>query len=248
MELEEEVPADRESESVWQTVRNDFADASGLRLLGVAGMLLWMAFQWGWGNDILLPPIVARTFEALDDGITWTSAIGSTAGATAVGSLFWGVTQTLDGVIVLSGLRLVPGVTARISRLLARQGLIKPFTELSFGTKFLVAYASGASLLCLIDVFATGRPGLEARRRMLGQAVALAVAGVAVAVVVVTGAAAVGRRVPATKGAADVVVRYASNPVTWLVIYGSLVGLSALGSRLMVRFGKPPPAAVDTSD
>lgn len=230
-----QIESEAETESLWQTVKGDFRDVRGVRLLGVFGLLAWMAFQWGWGNDILLPPIVARTFDAIDDGSTWPSAVASTSAGIAAGAAFWGLTQALDGVIVLSGLRLVPGITARISRFLRRQGWVKPFDELSVGTKFLIAYASGASLLCLVDVFATGRAGLLGRGRMLMQAVALAVAGVAIAIAVVLGVTVVGLRVPVTTAAAETIVRYASNPLTWLVIYGSLVGLSLVVSRFNGR-------------
>lgn len=219
-------------ESLWQTVRGDFSQAAGFKVLGVIGVLGWMAFQWGWGNDVLLPPIIARAFEGVDDGETWPSAIGAVLAGTGAGSLFWAITQTLDGVIVLSGLRLVPGITDRVSRFLRRSGWVKPFSELSFGTRFLIAYASGASILCLVDVFATGRQGLRTRGRMLFEAVALAVAGVALIVAVITIAVAVGARVPATEAAAEVVVRYARNPLTWLVIYGSVVFVSAITGRL----------------
>lgn len=220
------------SESLWQTVRNDFSQATGFRLLAVVCVVAWMAFQWGWGNDILLPPIVARCFEAVDDGKTWGSAIASVAAGTGAGSLFWGLTQTVDGLVVLTGMRLVPGITARISKFLTARGWVKPFGELSLGTRFLIAYASGASLLCLIDVFATGRQGLRSRLGMLAQAVGLSVAGVALAVFVVVTVTAVGARVPTTEAAAEVLVRYARNPLTWLVIYGAIVGISAVGSKL----------------
>lgn len=221
-----------EEESVWQTARSDFTQAAGIRLLGVAALFAWMAFQWGWGNDILLPPIVARAFEAVDDGDTWASAIGSVLAGTGAGSLFWGLTQTLDGVIVLSGLRLVPATTARLSRFLKRQGWVKPYSELSLGARYLIAYVSGASVLCLVDVFATGKLGVTTRWKILAGAVALSVAGVAVTVAVVTTVTAVGRRVPATADAAEVILRYARNPLTWLVIYGTIVGGPALFRRL----------------
>lgn len=220
------------AESVWQTAKADFAHATGFRLLGVVALLSWLAFQWGWGNDILLPPIVARTFEAVDDGSTWPSALISTTVGTAAGSLFWGLTQTLDGIIVLAGLRLVPGISERIARSVKRQGWVKPFADLSLGAKFLIAYASGASMLCLVDVFATGQPGLAGRRWVLAQSVALSVAGVAVSVAAVLSATAVGLRIPATTAAADTIVHYGANPVTWLVIYSSLFGLSLTGSKV----------------
>lgn len=225
------VPA--ETESLWETVKGDFAQTRGLRILAVIGLLGWMAFQWGWGNDILLPPIVASAFDAVDDGSTWPSALGAVAAGTGAGAAFWGVTQTIDGVIVLSGLSLLPGITARISRFLQRSGWIKPFNELSLGTKFLIAYLSGASVLCLVDVFATGEPGLASRRRMLAQAIGLAMAGVGLVVLIVTTATVIGTRIPATSDAADVVIRYAKNPVTWLVIYGTIIGLSALKNRFI---------------
>ena len=228
--------------TLWQTVKSDFADSTGLRVLAVGGIFLWMAFQWGWGNDILLPPIVASAFEAVDDGETWLSALGACLAGVGAGSAFWGATQALDGVILLLGLGLIPGVTARIGTFLQRKGWVKPVSELSLGTRFLIAYATGASVLCLVDVFATGRPGLRGRGRMLVEAVALAVAGVGAAIAVVTIVTSIGTRIEATEAAAEVVVRYAKNPLTWLAIYASVVGVSALRSRLRPAELKHQPA------
>ncbi len=228
--------------SLWSTIKGDFANATGARVLGVLGMMIWMAFQWGWGNDVLLPPIVARAFDAIDDSSTWPSAIGAIGAGTVAGSGFWGITQAFDGVVVLAGFGLIPATTARISRTLRRHGLVKPYHELSFGTRFFVAYLSGASVLCLIDVMATGRPGLQPRRRILAEAVAMAVAGVAIVIVVITSAIAIGARVPATEGAAEFVVRYARNPLTWLALYGTLALGSAIAGRLRGRDTSPSPA------
>lgn len=225
-------------ETVWQTVKGDFASTTGLRALGVVGLLAWMAFQWGWGNDILLPPIVTRTFGAVDNGTTWPSAAAAIVAGTGMGGLFWGITQTLDAIIVLAGLRLVPGITNRISTVLSRQGWMKPVHQLSLGTKFLIAFASGASMLCLVDVFATGQQGLRARLPLIAEAVALAVAGVGVAIAMIVTITAVGRRVPATADQAELVLRYAQNPLTWFVIYGTAIGLSSGWSR----WRRPPTA------
>ncbi len=236
MQVESDVES--ETETLWETVKGDFSQATGVRIIGVALLLTWLAFQWGWGNDILLPPIVARAYEAVDNGATWASGIGAVAAAVGAGGLFWGATQAFDGIVVLAGLRLVPGITGRISRFLRRQGWVKPYHELSIGTRFLIAYLSGASVLCLVDVFATGRQGLRSRWRMLAQAVALAVAGVATIIAVVTIAIAVGARIPATEGASEFVIRYARNPLTWLVIYGGAILLSHLVGRLASTGGK----------
>ena len=222
----------KEQESLWATVKGDFANSGGFKIVAVALVLAWMAFQWGWGNDILLPPIVARAFESVDDGTTWLSAVLATLAGTGAGMIFWGLTQTIDGVVVLTGLRLLPGITARISRFVGRQGWIKPYDQLTLRTKFLIAYLSGASVLCLADVFATGTQGLNVRRRMLAEAVGLAVAGVGLIILVIGVLTSIGARIPATEGAAEVAVRYAKNPLTWLAIYGTLFGLSALASKI----------------
>lgn len=221
-----------EAATVWQTARADLAQATGWRALGVGIVLIWMAFQWGWGNDVLLPTIVSRTFEAIDDSQRWPTGFAAVGAATAVGSIFWGATQSIDVVIVLTGLGLIPGVTDRISRLLNEQGWVKPYRELSLGARLLIAYASGASALCLIDVFATGQSGLRGRRRMLVESVTLSVGTVAAVVVLVTSALAIGARFPASQGATEIFVRFARNPMTWIVFYGSLIGGSALIERL----------------
>ncbi len=230
--MDDVVSEDEQRESLWQTAKGDFANAAGLRLLGVTLVLVWMAFQWGWGNDILLPPIVARAFESVDDGESWASGLAAIGSGTGAGALFWGVTQAIDGIVVLTGISLLPGITGRISKFLNKKGWVKTYSELSLSTRFLIAYASGASMLCLIDVFATGRPGLRERRRILAESVGLAVAGVAIVLAVITTAAAIGSRVPATEATAEVIVRYARNPLTWLVIYGSIFVLSTLNSKL----------------
>ncbi len=233
--------SEAETETLWETVKGDFSQATGLRIVGVGFVLAWLAFQWGWGNDLLLPPIATRAFEAVDDGSTWLSGIGAVAAGTGAGSLFWAATQTFDGILVLAGLGLVPGVTGRISRFLRRQGWVKPYRELSIGTRFLIAYASGASILCLVDVFATGRQGLRSRWRILVEAVALAVVGVGAIVAVVTTAIAVGARIPATEKASEFTIRYARNPLTWLVIYGGAILISNLVGRLRGQPGDADP-------
>lgn len=217
-----------ERETVWQTVRGDIRRATGRRLAGVLVIVVWMVFQWGWGNDIVLPTIVVRTFEAVDDGQTWLAGGSAIGAATLVGGLFWALTQSIDVWLVVSGCALIPGVTNRISDALRRQGLVKPYAELSLATRLVLAYMSGASLLCLLDVFATGEVGLRHRRAIVIEAISLAIATVSIVVVIVTSALALGARVPATRGVTDVVVQFARNPLTWLAIYGAFVGLPAL--------------------
>jgi len=220
------------AESLWQTVKRDFSGAAGLKLLGVVLLLAWMAFQWGFGNDALLPSIAATAFDSVDDGETWLAGFGGVATAMAASFVFWGATQAFDAVITMAGLGLLPGLTDRISAYLQRKGWVTPYRDMKWSTRWLIAYATGVSVLCLIDRFATGDTGIRGRKHLIVTATLLSAGTVAAVVGVITTAAMVGTRIPATEDATQVLIRYAKNPLTWIVIFGSVYAISALRSSL----------------
>lgn len=220
------------TESLWQTASRDFASARGLRVILVLGLLLWMAFQWGPGNDIFLPSIVASVFDGVDDGSTWPNGVLTVLLSTLAGFGFWAATQLIDAIVVLSGLRLIPALTARLSAFLRRKGWVTPFDEMKLSTRWIIAYASGASVLCLVDVFATGRQGPEGRRHMIIQSVLLSAGSVGAVVAMVTTAAMVATRVPATESGAETFIRFAKNPLTWIVIFAAVYLVGFLKDRL----------------
>ncbi len=216
------------AESLWQTVRGDFAAATGWKVLAIFGLLAWMAFQWGLGNDILLPSLAASALDAVDDGETWSSGLAAVAAAAVTGGLFWALVQCIDAVVMLSGIRLIPGLTARITAFVQRKGLVTPYAEMRWTTRWIISYATGVSLLCLVDVFATGRPGLRTRRSMIVVSVILSAGTVGLIVALVALAAVVAARIPATEAGAEVFVRFAKNPLTWIVIFVAVYGIGRL--------------------
>jgi len=218
----EHEPAVASQETLWQTIKGDFAQAAGLKLIAVVLLLAWMAFQWGFGNDVLLPSIVASAFDGVDDGETWRAGGAAVAAATLAGFGFWAITQALDAVIMLTGLRLVPGITQRVSAFLQRKGWVTPYRDMKWSTRWIIAYATGVSALCLVDAFATGEHGVRSRRGIIATATALSAGSVALVVLLVSGAAMIGKRIPATEGAAETLIRYAKNPLTWIVIFGGV--------------------------
>lgn len=206
-------------ESLWQTVKRDLSAASGMALLGVVALLAWMTFQWGFGNDALLPPIVTWVFDRIDDETSWSSGLTGVAAAMVAGFLFWAATQLLDAIIMLTGLRLIPGITERVSRFLRNKGWVTPYDEMSWSTRWIIAYATGASALCLVDLFATGERGLGQRRHIIASAVLLSATTVSMLVGLVAGAAMVAKRVPATEDGAATFIRYAKNPLVWILLF-----------------------------
>ena len=188
-------------------------------MLAVFGVLVWMAFQWGLGNDILLPSIAATAFDTIDDGSAWSRGFIAVGAAAAAGFVFWTITQLIDVIVVMTGLRLLPAMTERLSRFLRAKGWVTPYRDMRWSTRWIIAYASGASLLCLVDVLATGRQGMRDRKKMASSAILLSAGSVGVVVGLVAAAAMVGKRVPATADEADDFVRYARNPLMWIGVF-----------------------------
>lgn len=214
--------------TLWETVKSDFASGGGRKVVLVALLFVWMAFQWGPGNDIVLAPLVATVYDSIDDVSSWWVGILGVGAAGLVGGLFWALAQILDTVIVLSGLRLIPGVTARLGRSLQRRELVTPYADMRWTTRWIISYATGVSVLGLVDVFATGRSGLGGRRRMIIESVLLSAGTVLVTVLVIASAPMIAARYPATADEAETFVHYARNPLVWLAIFGGVFVISKL--------------------
>lgn len=219
-------------ESWWGTIRADLSGASGLRLLAAALLLVWLAFQWGIGNESLTAWSSSVVFDSIDDRETWLQGLAAAGLAGFVGFLIWTITQTLDAVLVISGMALIPRSIDRVSRFLRQKGWVTPYSEMKWSTRWILAYATGASAVCLVDVLATGRSGLAGRRRMIVSSVLLSSVTIGAIVFLVGVAAVVAVRVPATADEAETFVRYARNPLTWIVIIGMVFLAGHLWSKL----------------
>ncbi len=225
-------PNSDDGESWLATVRADLAGASGFGLVAVMVLVAWLVFQWGFGNDTVLAWISALSFDSVDDRETWGRGISAVTAAGLTGFLFWTITQIIDAVLVLSGMSLMPRVIGRLSRTLRARGWVKPYAEMKWSTRWIIAYATGASALCLVDVLATGRHGFADRRRVVATAALLSSSTVGLLVALVALVAVVAVRVPATADEAEVFIRFARNPLTWIAIFATLF----LVGRVRARF------------
>jgi hypothetical protein len=213
-----------------QVVWADLRAAAGWRLVGVLGVLAWMVFQWGFGNDAILPSVAANAFYLVDDGQTWWRGVLGVLAAAAAGGGFWALTQTIDGLVVVAGLTLVPGISGRLSNYLRGKGWVTPYEEMRWSTRWMISYATGTSVLCLVDVFATGRHGVRHRLGLILTAAGLAAGTVTLVTIAVVTAAMIATRVPATEAGAEVFIRWARNPLTWIAIFATVFVIGRLRS------------------
>ncbi len=208
--------------SLWQTARADASAASGFGFVAVLFLFVWLAFQWGFGNDAVMPWLSAAAFDAVDDRETWTRGIVA-IGATALTAFtFWAVTQAFDAIVVLASLKLIPGLTKRLSLFLQRKGWVTPYDEMKWKTRWAIAYFTGVSSVMLVDLFATGEHGIARRKKMIVQSVLLSAGSLSLVVGLTAVAAVIAVRVPATADTAETFIRYARNPLTWIGLFGAL--------------------------
>ncbi len=214
---------------------DDIRSHRGLPVVVVTLALFWLAFQWGLGNDVVLPTLAARSLVAIDDGQTWMSGVAAVLVAGLAAFVFWSATQLLDCVVVLGTLRWLPRMTARFGRWVRFRGWVSTYDQMSWSTRWSIAYLAGASAVCLIDVFATGQPGIGKRWKIVAQTVLLSSGSVALVVLLIASAVMASRRFPSLEPVASVLLRFAPNPLTWLVV----VGLAVATGRLRTALSAP---------
>ena len=213
-------------------LKADFKHASGLALLTIVALAAWLSFQWGFGNDALLPSVAANAFDWVDDRQTWPAGLAAVGVASLSAFGFWGITQAIDVVVVMTSADRIPRTMAVISERVRKRNWVKPYAELSWPARIGIAYAVGASVLCLVDVLATGQPGLRRRLDIAATSVFMSAASIATVVGLITAVAMVGTRVSSVQDEADVLIRYAKNPLTWLVIFATIFAANHIWKRI----------------
>ncbi len=207
-------------------VSSDFSAAVGLRLLLVVVMLCWLAYQWGFGNDATLPTLVANAVQAIDDSESLRRGLLAVAAGFAVGFLFTLVTQVVDVLIVILGFSQLPATTAWISFNLRKKGWVKPYADMTWTGRWMLAYGVGTSAVLLVDRFARNETSTDNQNRII--VVSTALASISVGLV---SALVVAVAISATERAGEIVIRVASNPFTWLGLFGTIFLISHWRNR-----------------
>ncbi len=183
---------------------------------------LWVAYEWGPGNETLTPWILARI-------------IGSNHGIAVipvtfvVGFAFTAVQQLASGWTALAGFSLFDRTSqAAWARLKGgRASVPGNWYGLSWWARCSVVFTLGTTAVALIQVMTTGEVGVRRHARavrssaMLCGAIVGTIGGLAASV------AYLGRRVHALTRGTDWVIRILGNPLFWL---GMLVVFGALGA------------------
>ena len=213
------------------------ADAKAANLYrGVAlvVVLILLFFEWGAGNETIQVTAMASTYDRNPNwaGVGLVFAVGF-AVAFAI--------QIIAGSISSVGYGALANVTTVARNFLLR---LRPDLEgtnwwtLRWGPRFFLSFAVGASAVVLLQQTSTGATGFGAHRRVVLQSALLTSSGVGVVGAVLTGAAQIGRQVPAIEPSVDAFIGFASSPWPWFTLF---TGIAA-----WAWFRSAPPA--DTTE
>lgn len=207
-----------EATSLRAAAAADLRAAAGWRRVALAGVVVWMLYEWGPGNETLTPWVVARVI----DGQGGVAVIAVT---TAVGFTLTFVQQVISGVTALIGFSAFPGVAAAAAtRLRAHlRAAPTPWDAMGWAARGALAFGLGTTAVALIQVVATARTGVRAHVAVVGRSALLCALIVATFSGVAATLAYAGRRSARLAGPTEDVLDVLGNPLLWLALFAAML-------------------------
>jgi hypothetical protein len=196
------------------SVGADLRSASWAGRLALVGVVAWIVYEWGPGNETVTPWLVLMVLDRSNDG---SSAI---VAAVVVGFVFTLVQQVLSGLTALLGFSMFERTADAAWRQLSADGTkqLRGWRDTSFIARFAVAFTLGATAVALIEITTSGVVGVRRHLRSVLESALVVASMVGVLAAMVGSLAWLGRSVPALRGATDAVIRVLGNPLFWLGI------------------------------
>lgn len=196
----------------------------------MAATALWLAYEWGFGNETVTPWLLVRVLAD-------RTGIWSVVATGLVGFLFTTGQQLASGFTTAAGFSMFRR-TARAAWNLLRARLgeaPREWAQLSLISRALVVFTLGTTAVVLIQMTVTGETGVRRHGRTVVQAATLC--GVLVGVVGAGFAALVwlGRSVGPLEQATELMIGVLGNPLFWIGLLGVVVASHALRRRVASR-------------
>lgn len=204
----------------------DWRAAPWRRRIWLAGVIAWLAYEWGPGNETVTPWLLARILRNTEG----VAAIPVTAG---IGFAFTAAQQLASGLTALAGFTLFERSAQAAWRRLRADRPDEPgaWAGLGLGARCALVFGLGTTAVALVEVMTTGRTGVRPHRSAVAAAALLcglivaAIGGITASLVVL------GRHVDALAGPTDTLLRVLGNPLVWL----GLLGVGVVVRRLRGR-------------
>ncbi|MGH9133914.1 MAG: hypothetical protein ACRDZZ_08270, partial [Ilumatobacteraceae bacterium] len=181
------------------------------RRLALGGVVFWLGYEWGIGNETVTPWLLARV-------VADRPGADAVPAAAAVGFAFTAAQQLLAGLTALVGFSMFGRTTqAAWDRLRVRfESVPGEWSGLGLVGRSALVFALGTTAVALVQVMATGEVGLRRHRRTILESSLLCGALVGIGGAAAAGLAVAGREIDAMAGATERVLDVLGNPLFWL--------------------------------
>lgn len=211
------------SETFRSAVAADFRASSWLQRFLLVGVVFWLGYEWGAGNETLTPWILVRVISS-------TSGATSVVATGLVGFGFTVVQQLVSGFTTSAGFtmfhRTAQATWRRLSKRTESETL--RWEQMGWGTRAVLVFSLGTTATVLIQIAVTGEVGVARHRRTILMSATLLGSIVGTVGALVAAMAWGGRSVAALATATDWLLRVLGNPLLWI---GLLIVLVVVQTR-----------------
>ncbi len=148
--------------SVRKAVGADLRSATWPRRLALVGVLWWITYEWGPGNETFTPWLLARVIATTDSA--WVIPI-----AALVGFGFTATQQLASGFTALAGFSMFERTSRAAWNRLRGQSDTVPgeWSGLGWAARSAIVFTLGTTSVALIQITTTGEVGVRRHRRVV---------------------------------------------------------------------------------
>jgi hypothetical protein len=209
--------------SIRRAIAFDWRRSSWARRSALLAVALWLAYEWGPGNETVTPWLLVKIIGHNDGSV----AIPLTA---LVGFAFTTTQQLASGVTALAGFSMFERTADAAWQRLHGEDAVAPleWSRLGWGARALLVFGLGTTAVALTQIMSTGHVGVRRHLRVIVQSAVLCGALVGVTGGVVAWLAVLGRGSSRMSGATEWLLDVLGNPLLWLgfVVVGALIQLA----------------------
>ena len=194
-------------------VTADFRASEPLRRVALCGVVFWLAYEWGIGNEVVTPWLLARV-------ISDRPGVEAIPAAIIVGFTFTVLQQLLSGLTALVGFSMFSRTAHAAWQRLRGQFSSIPgeWSTLGLFSRSVLVFGLGTTAVALVQITTTGEVGVRRHARAVTESAVLCGAIVGVVAGAVGALAVAGREVEMLAPFTEWMLRVLGNPLFWLAL------------------------------
>lgn len=206
----------------------DFRSATLWQIIALIAVFLWLAFEWGPGNEIAVPTLLMGLLNRIPgpEAIFIMPIAGFVLG--------FGL-QLISGLIAAIGFSMLENTAQAAWTTLQRwrpDAESKTFLSLGWAARWGVAFFIGTTAVVLIQLFTTGEAKAARHIRAVLISAGLVGGTIGAIALVVAVAVVLGRRYSTFEPYVDSTVDLLANPLFWIGLLAFGLVISQVGAKL----------------